>query len=84
MQNKKERVYTEVGLGNQSFFSTEFEKGDIEHRIPKFILPNNIEEIYFRLWIFKKVFILSSKYFFKVKTKNKNKLKILFGIGGYK
>ena len=76
------KMFAEIGVGNDTFLSTEFEEGDIEHRIPRFIMPDKITEIYFRFWIFKKVFILSSKNGFKMMTKDRNKFKILFGIAG--
>jgi len=71
-----------MGFGNDSFFSTEIEEGDSEYRIPKFIKPQNTDEYYFRFWIFKKVFIFSTKDGFKIKNKDRNKLKIIFGLGG--
>ncbi|MBI4920071.1 DUF3977 family protein [Candidatus Azambacteria bacterium] len=64
------------------FFSTEFEEGNNEYRISKFIKPEKINDYYFRFWIFKKVFVISIKDGFKIKKKDKNKLKIVFGIGG--
>lgn len=76
------RIYTEIGIGNESFISTEIEEGDKEERFPKFIKPKKIDEFYFRFWIFKKVFIISTKDFIKLKTKTKNKFKIIFGIAG--
>lgn len=76
------KVYAEIGIGNQTFLSTEIESGRREVRIPKFILPENIRGVYFRLWIMKKVFILSSREGIKFKRKDKNRLKILFGIQG--
>lgn len=76
------KVFAEIGFGNDTFLSTEFEEGGTEHRVPRFIVPDKITEIYLRFWIFKKVLILSSKNGFEIKTKDKNKLKILFGIGG--
>ncbi|MBI3634327.1 MAG: DUF3977 family protein [Candidatus Yonathbacteria bacterium] len=76
------KIFAEIGIGNDAFFSTEIEEGDSEYRIPKFVFPNKITEIYFRLWLFKNVFIISSKDMIKTKKANKNKLKILFGIGG--
>ena len=76
------KVFAEIGLGNDSFLSAEFEEGDNEHRVPSFIFPEKITELYFRLWIFKNIFILSSKDGFKIKKKDKNKLKVLFGVGG--
>jgi hypothetical protein len=76
------KVFTEIGFGNDSFLSTEFEEDLGEYRIPKFILPKKIKGFYFRLWVFKKVFIISTTNGFKIKNKDRNKLKILFGISG--
>ena len=76
------KIFAEIGFGNDSFLSTEFEEDEKEYRIPKFILPKNIDGVFFRFWIFKKVFILSTNQGLKIKHKDKNKLKILFGISG--
>ena len=76
------RIYAEIGFGNGSFVSSEIEEGGNEYRIPKFIKPQKIDDYYIRLWIFKKMFILSTKDGIKTKTKEKNKLKLLFGVGG--
>jgi hypothetical protein len=76
------KVFAEIGFGNESFFSTEIEEGDSEYRIPKFIKPKKIDGFYFRFWIFKTVFILSTKNGFEIKKKDRNKLKILFGLSG--
>ena len=76
------KVFTEIGFGNDTFFSTEIEDGNSEYRIPKFIKPQKISGYYFRFWIFKKVFIFSSDNGFRIAKKDKNKLKILFGING--
>ena len=76
------KVFAEIGFGNDTFLSTEFEEGSSEYRIPKFVIPNKIHGLYFRVWIFKNVFILSTKVGFETKRKDKNKLKILFGISG--
>jgi hypothetical protein len=76
------RVYAEIGFGNETFLSTEIEEGESEYRIPGFKKPEKINELYFRLWVCKKVFIFSTKKFFKIKGKDRNKFKILFGIGG--
>lgn len=77
------KVYSEIGFGNQSFLSTEIEEGNKELRVSKFIFPKKIEGIYFRFWIFKKVFIISSKDGIVLQSKDKNKLKILFGVESY-
>jgi len=76
------RVYAEVGFGNESFLSTEVEEGNSEYRIRGFILPQKISGVYLRFWIFKKVFIISTNDGFEINTKDRNRLKILFGIGG--
>ena len=78
----KEKIYTEVGLGNDSFFSTEIEKGKKEYRLNKYIKPKKVNGFYLRFWIFKKVIILSTKDGIKIISKDNNKLKILFGIEG--
>ena len=76
------KIFAEVGIGNDAFLSTEFEEGESEYRISKFIFPNEITGFYFRFWIFKNVYILSSNQGFKISKKDRNKLKILFGISG--
>ena len=76
------KVFTEVGFGNDTFFSTEIEDGKSEYRIPKFVLPEKIKGFYIRLWIFKTVCIISTNHIFEIKKKDRNTLKILFGISG--
>ncbi|MDP1719058.1 MAG: DUF3977 family protein [bacterium] len=80
------RIFAEMGLGNETFFSTEIEEGEgdtkREYRIPKFIRPEKIDDHYLRLWIFKRVFIFSTKDGFITTKKDRSKFKILFGIGG--
>lgn len=76
------KVFAEIGIGNDTFLSTEFEGGGNEYRIPKFIKPQKVCEYYFRLWLFKNVFIISTQDGFKVAKKERNKFKILLGIGG--
>lgn len=76
------KVFAEIGWGNNSFLSTEIEEGNNEYRIPKFVKPQKISGYYFRLWIFKTVFILSTNRGFEITKKNRNKLKILFGVSG--
>lgn len=76
------KVFAEIGIGNDSFLSTEFEEGDKEYRIMKFVFPQKITGIYFRFWLFKNVFILSSNRGIEIKKKDRNKFKLLFGISG--
>lgn len=76
------KVFAEIGVGNDAFLSTEFEEENNEYRVSKFIFPNTINGFYFRFWLFKNVFILSSNHGFEIQKKDKNRLKILFGISG--
>ena len=71
-----------MGFGNDSFFSTEFEKGKNEYRIQKLIIPKKINSFYIRIWVFKRVFIISTNHGLEFNKKNKNKFKFLFGISG--
>lgn len=75
-------IYAEIGFGNETFFSTEIEEDEKEYRVAKLIFPKKIKDLYLRFWIFKKVFIFSIKDGFVIMNKDKNKLKILFGIRG--
>jgi len=76
------KVYAEAGFGNESFLSTEFEYARHEERVRGFILPEKIKEAYLRIWIFKRVLIISFFSGIFLKKKDKNQLKILFGLGG--
>ncbi|MFA5020379.1 MAG: DUF3977 family protein [Candidatus Pacearchaeota archaeon] len=81
---KKEKVYAEIGIGNDSFKSTEIEIGKKEYRINKFVKPKQINGYYIRIWIFKKGVIISTNEGIKFFNKDKNKFKLLFGISGVK
>jgi len=76
------KVFAEIGFGNETFFSTEFEEGESEYRVQKFLWPKKVKEVYCRLWLGKKVYIFSSLDGFKIKHKDRSKLKILIGLGG--
>ncbi len=78
----KQQIFSEIGFGNSSFFSTEFENSENEFRVESFIKPKKIKSYYLRFWILKKVFIFDTKELIKIKNKNKNKFKLLFGIRG--
>ena len=78
-----EKIYAEAGFGNESFFSTEIEKGKREFRIKGFVLPKKFRDVYLRFWIFRRTFIISSCDGFVFGKKGKNKFKFLFGIGGF-
>ncbi|MDE1966761.1 MAG: DUF3977 family protein [Patescibacteria group bacterium] len=76
------KIFAEIGFGNGTLFSTEFEEGDSEYRVSRFVMPNKIRSLYFRIWIFKKVLIISTNHGIELKGKDRNKLKVLFGIIG--
>lgn len=76
------KVFAEIGFGNDTFLSTEFEEDTNEYRVPEFVMPDKIIGYYFRFWVFKTVFILSTNNGFEMKKKDKNKCKVLFGISG--
>jgi len=76
------KIFAEIGYGNDTFLSTEFEETESEYRVSRFVLPSKINGFYFRFWIFKTVFVLSTNDGFETKKKDRNKLKLLFGISG--
>ena len=76
------KVFAEIGFGNDSFLSTEFEEKNRKYRINKFVKPKNVRGYYIRIWLFKTVFIFSTNNLFEIKKKNKIKFKFLFGVGG--
>ncbi len=76
------KTFAEIGFGNETFFSTEIEENDREYRIPRFIMPSNFYDLYFRFWIGKRSCVFSTKDGIKIKGKDRNKFELLFGIGG--
>jgi len=78
------KIYAEVGFGNESFLSTEMENGSKEYRVKKLLIPKKILGVYFRFWILKRVFVISTVNGLSLTKKDRNKFKILFGIEGTK
>ncbi len=76
------KVFSEIGFGNSSFFSTEFEKGKKEVRVKKFILPEKIKEFYFRIWVARRVLVISFFQGISFKKRENAKFKFLIGVGG--
>ena len=74
------KLYTEVGIGNETFLSTEYEdeSGD-EYRRNGFRFAS-VQSIYLRVWIAHRVIIVDSKEGIKVKTRSRAAFKLLFGI----
>jgi hypothetical protein len=80
MLNEK---YVEFGLGNRWFVrtETEFEDGtETEHW--GFSHLSEIHGLYLRVWIGRRVYIVSSNEGFKMMNKNRRAFKLLFGIAG--
>lgn len=73
--------YIEFGFGNTWFVRTETELEDRTEIESKGIVgPVLYDSFYFRIWIGKTVFILSSKEGFKKTTKTRKAFKLIFGI----
>ena len=77
----KKEIYAEIGIGNETFISTEIEEGKKEYRVNKFIKPKKIISYYIRIWILKKVLVLATNRI-SLSNKPKNKFKFLFGVHG--
>jgi len=76
------RAFAEIGVGNESFLSTEFECGDEEFRVGGFVKPDKVDDYYLRIWILRKVIIFSSAEGIKLKKKPRIQFKLLLGMGG--
>lgn len=76
------KVYAEIGLGNETVCSTEYEEGDHEYRVPRFEVPPVVRGYYLRAWIGKRVMILSTNDGLQFRRKDRNKIKLLFGVAG--
>ena len=82
MKNSKIKIFTEIGIGNPTLINTEIEYPDgTEERIPGF-RKMHMNDLYLRLWIGSRVYIISTKDGFKTQTKNRSTFKMLFGIQG--
>jgi len=75
-------IFAEIGLGNESFCSTEIEKGRLEHRIRGFVIPPKIRGVYVRIWVYRWVVVFSTKNRISWQKKPKKRVKILFGVEG--
>jgi len=79
---EQKRIYAEIGIGNGTLLSTEYENNGKEQRVPRFIKPKHITGYYVRFWMFKTVIIISTNNGFKIDKKNKIRFKFIFGISG--
>jgi hypothetical protein len=73
--------FIEFGIGNRWLIRTETELSDGSELEKKGIVrPIHVQSLYFRFWLGKTVFILDSKDGFKKTRKDRNEVKIIFGI----
>ena len=73
------KTYSEIGIGNPTLISTEFESPDgTEIRCQGFHIKA-ISEIYLRIWLKRTVLILSTKEGVKIKFKNYRAFKLILG-----
>lgn len=71
--------YTELGIGNESFISTEIETEACEVRTNKMLIGKPIS-VYVRIWLGKQVLIFDSKEGIKRQKKTRRCFKLLIGI----
>ena len=71
--------YSEVGIGNNSLFSTEIESNGLEYRVKGWIVGRVISW-YVRIWIGNKVLILDSIEGIKIGNKERKLVKFLIGV----
>lgn len=73
------RIFTEVGIGNPTFVSTEIEYVDgREERVPGTV-PMKREGFYVRLWIGTSHYAWDTKDGYAFKRRNRKAFKFLFG-----
>ena len=73
--------YIELGIGNNYLLRTEVElDNDYEFEVKGILGGIRFKSLYFRIWIGKRVYIFDTEEGFKIKNKNMNKFKMIFGI----
>lgn len=85
---KADKIFTEIGIDpdNNKFIvgvSSEIEYKDGSEVRQSGFIKMKLDSIYIRLWVFKNVFAISRKQGIKIKKKNKNNFKFVFGLEGY-
>lgn len=73
------QIYTEVGVGNKSFISTEIEMGEGEYRVRGFVMGKFVS-LYLRVWIGRRVVIVDSREGVKFQSKGRSTVKVLLGV----
>lgn len=82
MGKQIQNLYTEIGIGNPTFISTEIEFSDGTEKRVRGFRKMEIHGVYIRVWGGRCVTVISSKNGIKKKLKDKKRLKILIGIEG--
>ena len=73
--------FIEFGIGNKWLIRTETELSDgTEFEEKGIVRPIKLQSLYVRVWLGKTVVILDLKEGFKKTKKNRNEVKIIFGI----
>lgn len=73
--------FIEFGIGNTWLVRTETELTDGTENEEKGIVgPIQFQSAYIRVWVWKTVLILDLKEGIKLKKKNRNEFKVIFGI----
>lgn len=73
--------FIEFGIGNRWLVRTETELTDgTEYEEKGIVGPIQFQSAYIRVWIWKTVLILDLKEGVKLKKKNRNEFKVIFGI----
>ncbi len=75
------QIFTEIGFGNPHFVSTEIEKNGREKRIKKRVCYR-VTGIYLRIWIGRRVAILSTRNGFEIEKKTRSTFKLILGCRG--
>jgi hypothetical protein len=76
------RTYSEVGIGNGSLLSTEYEYGHRELRVSWFAWPEHISGYYIRIWVWRRVMIISTDNGVEIQHKDKRRFKLVLGMKG--
>lgn len=77
------KKYVEIGIGNRWLVRTELEHEDgTETEVKGIAHPFQLDTIYLRMWIGKKVLIIDSREGIKFQRKDRRKLKIVIGFAG--
>nr|WP_248930928.1 DUF3977 family protein [Paenibacillus hamazuiensis] len=76
--------YIEIGFGNTWFIRTEIEKENgTEYEVKGIAGPVKFHSMYIRVWVGRTVFIADVRHGLKAGKKNRQALKLVFGVTSY-